>query len=80
MEGLSSPDPAYIARFDQGYAEASEHIDLQIAAYRGVIEKYGAPREIALASMAQAMTLGWDAPELAQVLAVAIDRLAKVSP
>jgi hypothetical protein len=73
--------PAHdLARFDQAYAEAREHLDAHIGAHREHLAEGADTRELCIAGLAQWLLANSDLPSLAQILAVAVNRLAEAQP
>lgn len=70
------PSAHELARFDQGYAEASEDLDAMIAAHREHLAEGTETRELCIAGMASWIIAESALPSAADLLAVAIHRLA----
>lgn len=68
------PTPGQLADFDQSHAQGSEIIDNLIEAHREEIADYN--RAISIAGLATYLERESDLRSLAQLLAIAVDRLA----
>lgn len=68
---------AHIAAFDQSHAEISGILDALVESYRDLLDTKGHRPEICLGGLAQAL-MRVDHSILAQVLAVAVERLVAV--
>lgn len=68
------PTPGQLANFDQSHAQASEIIDNLIGAHREELAEHN--RAISLAGLATYLERESDLRSIAQLLAVAVDRLA----
>lgn len=79
MSAPHEPKPSEVAHFDQAYAEASERLDELVAIHRDLLADGEEVREVRIAGFAQYLFTEADASYLAQVLAVAVTRLADLA-
>ena len=75
---MMDPTPAQMADFDQKHAETSQLLDDLIASYRSIRATDLTPRELDMCGMASWMLQNSEHAALAEVLSVAIDRLAGI--
>lgn len=77
------PTPADLARYDQAHASTTQYLDVLVSALRDLIEQ-GIPRPVAVVGLAMEILepgpdadsrIRFDQGDLAQLLAVAVDRL-----
>jgi hypothetical protein len=73
------PEPHQLATFDQAFALVNERLDDLIAAHRVVLAEDAAAPEIDIAGMGVFLRANTDHDAAAELLAVAIHRLAKDS-